>query len=139
MAEWADRLFIWSVLALVPLVLIGVPIFFLTGRYKRIGLRPLMRCLEGIELQDERGPGDVYLVYHTYRGFLLWTIQEEHCIIASRADAEKLLGRLLRFNLTWGMLSYGMLFIPFLAVGNYYAQRSSIRQQSQSAMNSTAL
>ena len=40
-----------------------------------------------------------------------------------------LLARLLRFNLTWGMLSYGLLFVPFLAIGNYLAQKRSIEKQ----------
>jgi hypothetical protein len=36
---------------------------------------------------------------------------------------------LLRFNLTWGMLSYGLLFVPLLAIGNYFAQKRSIAKQ----------
>src|SRR5262249_3887913 len=121
--------FMLFVLALVPLVFIGVPVIVFTRAYERVGRKPLERCFLGIDLHAAPQPGDVTAVYHTYRGLLLWTIQTEYRVIAQPADAEKLLGRLLRFNLTWGMLSYGMLFIPFLAVGNYYAQLHSIRQQ----------
>lgn len=126
-----DRIFIVLVLVAVPLVLVAFPIYLLFGGLYSFARRPLERCFEGIELHDEPKPGDVAFVYHTYRGLLLWATQTEHRIIAPAGDAERLLGRLLRYNLTWGMLSRGFLFIPFLAVGNYYAQRSAIRRQSK--------
>ena len=75
--------------------------------------------------------GDVSFVYHTYRGFLIWAVQEEHRVIAPPDDALILLKRLLRFNLTWGMMSYGMLFIPLLASAAYFAQKRSIKQQQR--------
>lgn len=129
--EWAEHVLIWAVLLLVPLVLIGVPVFVITGAHKRIGLKSLQRCFNGIDLHDKPQLGDVIASYHTYRGLLLWTIQEEHRLIGCRTDVEALLGRLLRFNLIWGLLSYGMLFIPFLALGNYHSQLSSIRRQQE--------
>jgi hypothetical protein len=76
-------------------------------------------------------PGDVKFIYHTYRGLLLWFTQTEHRVFAHPEDAEKLLKRLLRFNLTWGMLSYGFVFIPVVSYGNYRAQLRSIRQQAE--------
>lgn len=132
---WQDRIFIWLVLIAVPLVLIAFPIYLLCGGLYSFARRPLERCLEGIALHDAPQPGDVVFTYHTYRGLLLWCTQSEHRVIAPAADAERLLGRLLRFNLTWGLLSYGLLFIPFLAVSNYYAQRSSIRRQKSEIQN----
>jgi hypothetical protein len=91
----------------------------------------LVRCFRGVRLHEYPEPGDVRAVYQTYRGLLIWFVQDEHLIFAPLADAEILLGRLLRFNLTWGMLSYGCLFIPILAVGNYRAQMRLIRRQAQ--------
>lgn len=120
----------------ILLVLIVIPLYLLFGGLRSFALKPLHRCFEGIQLHEVPEPGDVLLTYHTYRGFLLWVTQDEHRVHAPLADAERLLGRLLRFNLTWGMLSYGLLFIPFLAVGNYYVQRRSIREQSSSAGSS---
>lgn len=114
----------------IPLLLVVFPLYLLLGGLRTFALRPLSRCFEGIDLHESLEPNDVRFVYHTYRGLLLWVTQEGHRGYASTEDAKKLLGRLLRFNLTWGMLSYGLLFVPFLAVGSYYSQRWSIREQS---------
>ena len=128
--SWPERLLFLFVLIGVPLLLIAFPLYLLFGGLRTFALRPLRRCYDGIRLREVAGAGDVRFVYHTYRGLLLWVTQDEHRVAAPAGDAERLLGRLLRFNLTWGLLSYGMLFVPFLAVGNYYAQRKSIRQQA---------
>src|SRR5262245_938066 len=126
---WSERLLIIFVLIATPLVLIAVPVYLLSGGLRSFAARPLRRCFEGIDIHEQPQPGDVQIVYHTYRGLLLWGIQTEHRVTAPPNDAEKLLKRLLRFNLTWGMLSHGCLFIPFLATSNYLAQRRSIERQ----------
>lgn len=113
----------------MPLVLIGVPIFLLGGGLQKFAKRPLEHTYRGIELHQSPQPGDVSFAYHTYRGFLLWFVQEKHRVIAPADQARQLLKRLLRFNLTWGMLSYGFLFVPIMALGNYYAQIRSIDRQ----------
>jgi len=113
----------------VLLILVGFPLYLLFGGLRTFALRPLRRCYDGIKAHESPQPGDAVFVYHTYRGLLLWSTQDEHRVAAPPADAERLLGRLLRFNLIWGMLSYGMLFIPLLAVLNYYSQRRAIREQ----------
>lgn len=89
----------------------------------------LERCFEGVSIHDSQQPGDVYVAYHSYRGFLVWFVQQEHQFYATPEDAKQVIAKLLQFNLTWGLLSYGALFIPFLAVGNYYAQLKSIQNQ----------
>lgn len=126
---WTDRFLMLFVLIGVPLLLIAFPLYLLFGGLRTFALRPLQRCFEGIRLKQVAEGADVQVVYHTYRGFLLWFTQDEHLVITTVDDAHQLLGRLLRFNLTWGMLSGGMLFIPLLAIGNYYAQLRSIRRQ----------
>jgi hypothetical protein len=128
--SWPERLLFLFVMIGVPLLLIVFPLYLLFGGLRTFALRPMQRCFDGIRLHKSPMAGDVRFVYHTYRGLLFWVKQDEHRVIAPAEDAERLLGRLLRFNLTWGMLSYGMVFIPFLAVGNYNAQRKSIRQQT---------
>jgi hypothetical protein len=91
---------------------------------------PLARQYDGIEVHDQPEPGDVQFVYHTYHGFLVFFIQNEHRVSCSPQNANLLLGRLLRFNLTWGMLSYGLVFVPFVAFFNYLSQKRSIRKQA---------
>ena len=125
-----DEVFSFVMLTIgVPVIFIGVPVFVLTGGPQKFALKPLMARFKGIQVHDVPQPGDVSFRYHTYRGFLLWFVQDEHNVIASPDDARLLLARLLRFNLTWGMLSYGLLFVPFLAIGNYLAQKRSIEKQ----------
>lgn len=137
--DWSDRLFIIAVLVAVPLLLIVFPLYLLFGGLRTFALKPLQRCFEGIRLSQTLGADDVQFVYHTYRGFLFWVTQEEHCIVAPAEDAERLLNRLLRFNLTWGMMSYGLAFIPFIAVANYYSLRKSIRRQVQDSAQRRSL
>jgi hypothetical protein len=125
---WQDRLLIGFVLLLVLLAIVFV-IYLLFGGLYTFALRPLRRCFEGIEVHKTPADGDVSFVYHTYRGLIFWFTQTEHRVIAAPEDAERLLKRLLRFNLTWGMLTWGILFVPFFAFGNYVAQRRSIEKQ----------
>lgn len=126
-----ERLLILFVMIAVPLTFIGVPIFVFMGGIHQFALKPLQRRCAGLDLHETAQPGDVYFVYHTYRGFLVWFVQDEHRVCAPPEDARVLLTRLLRFNLTWGMLSYGLLFVPLLAIGNYFAQKRSIEKQER--------
>lgn len=124
-----ERLLILFVMIAVPVTFIGVPIFVFMGGVQRFALKPLRKRFTGLILHESPEPGDVFVVYHTYRGFLVWFVQDEHRVCAPADHARILLSRLLRFNLTWGMLSYGFLFVPLLAIGNYYAQKQSIENQ----------
>jgi len=126
-----EQLLILFVMIAVPLTFIGVPLFVFMGGIQTFALKPLHRRFSGLDLHDAPQSGDVCFVYHTYRGFFLWFVQDEHRVCASPEDAKLLLARLLRFNLTWGMLSYGLLFVPLLAVGNYFAQKRSIKKQER--------
>lgn len=112
-----------------PLLLIGIPIWVLWVGIDNIGLGTLKKCYRGIELHETPQEGDVTFTYHTYRGILVWSIQDEHHVATTPDNALKLLGRLLRYNLTMGMMSLGLVFVPFLAIGNYIAQRRSIFKQ----------
>jgi hypothetical protein len=125
---WQDRLLISFSLLLVLLAVVFV-VYLLFGGLNTFALRPLRRCFEGLDLHETPAGGDVSFVYHTYRGLLFWFTQTEHRVFAPPEDAQRLLKRLLRFNLTWGLLSWGVLFIPFFAYGNYLAQRRSIEKQ----------
>ncbi len=92
----------------------------------------LEQAFDGIEWHQSPLEGDVVMVYHTYHGFLVWFTQTEHCVSLRPSEAKRLLSRLLRFNITWGLLSYGGLLIAPLALANYWAQRRSIKKQVES-------
>ena len=102
------------------------------GGMAKFALCLLMRCFEGTEPHELPQGDDVSFTYHTYRGLLIWFTRDEHQVHASCDDAKTILKRLLRFNLTWGMLSYGLLFVPFVAIGNYKRQMKLIEEQCSS-------
>ncbi|RCS49165.1 hypothetical protein DTL42_11520 [Bremerella cremea] len=102
-----------------------------------IGLNALKKCYQDIELHETPQEGDVTFTYHTYRGIFFWSIQDEHRVATTPEDALKLLKRLLHFNLTRGMLTLGMIFVPFLALGNYVAQKRSISKQIAASTNNS--
>ena len=117
-------------LAFILAVLIAVPYFLFFGGAERFCRKSLFQKYDGLDVHETQQPGDVQFVYHTYRGLFLWFIQEEHRVSATPEDARTLLGRLLRFNLSYGLLSYGLVFVPFLAVGNYITQLRSVNKQA---------
>lgn len=125
----------FAIFGIAVLLIVFVLPFYLVfgGGITNFALGPLRRRFSGLTVHDVPAPGDVSFVYHTYRGLLIWVTQDEHVCFAPPHDAEILLKRLLTFNLTWGMLSYGLLFVPFLAIGNYRTQLKSIRAQASSS------
>lgn len=100
---------------------------------KRFAERSLKHAYADLEIHTVAGPNDVVLVYHTYHGFLMWHAVTEHRVTLPLDDARVLLGRLLRFNLTWGLLAKGGILIAPLAIYNYVAQTNSIAEQEASA------
>ena len=125
----------FTIFMIAVLLIVFVLPFYLVfgGGMAKFALGPLRRRFSGLTFHELPAPGDVSFVYHTYRGLLIWVTQDQHIVHAPPVDAEILLKRLLRFNLTWGLLSYGLLFVPFLAIGNYWAQIKSIRAQASSS------
>lgn len=123
----------------IPLLAIVLVIAFFMGLvagalylfrgYEYLARRSLERRYSGLAIHANPMPGDVILVYHTYYGFIAWLTQTPHHVALPPQDARILLGRLLRFNLMWGLVTYGALFIPPLAILNYFAQRRSIARQ----------
>ncbi len=107
-------------------IIAGLVYFLYSGGSKNLFRHALFKNYDGLEVHKTRQPGDVELKYHTYRGFFLWFIQEEHHVYAPRHTALALLRRLLKFNLTYGLMSSWPIFVPFLAIGNYYAQKKRI-------------
>jgi hypothetical protein len=112
---------IGAIVVLLFLALVCGPMAF--------GQKALHRRFEGLRLHSQPEPGDVYVVYHTYRGVLVYFVQTEHRVLAPPDDARELLRRLLRYNLTWGLLCWFGPLVPFLALGNYYGQLRSIERQ----------
>jgi hypothetical protein len=107
----------------------GAAALFLFRGYEALARRSLRKKYAGLEVLAIPQAGDVFLAYDTYHGFLAWCTPMPHHVALPPDDARKLLGRLLRFNLLWGLLCPGVVFIPLLAICNYLAQRRSIAAQ----------
>jgi hypothetical protein len=87
------------------------------------------RAFEGLMIHAEPVPGLVAVVFHTYYGFIDFVTQTEPRFWAPPDEARRVLWRLHRFNLSWGMFAYGALLIPLMSCGNDLAQNRSIRRQ----------
>jgi hypothetical protein len=121
------------VTAIALIVAVGAVILVLHRGYERLAQRALKRAYGGLELHPAEVCGTVRVVYHTYHGFLLWYTQTEHRAILPLDEATELLGRLLRFNLSWGLVARGGIFIAPLAVYNWVVQKHSITKQAGDA------
>jgi len=136
-----------SAIVVLALIAGGVALFAVSAAlalmlyrgYERCALRSLERAYAGLGIHTVAVRGDVVLVYHTYHGFLAWTTETAHRVVLPPDDARVLLGRLLRFNLSWGLAVHGGILVPPLAIGNYVAQRHSITRQETAATFAAAL
>jgi hypothetical protein len=89
----------------------------------------LFRRASGVpqELQAmKRSPGMVHFVFHQYSGFLVFVVQKRYGAVLSTSDADALLRRLVRHNLTWGLFAYGGLFVPVLTYCEWRSQKKRI-------------
>jgi hypothetical protein len=97
--------------------------------YRTLASRSLRRKFNGLTIHFVPEAGDVRITYYTYHGFVAWFSQTEHRLTLPPPDARILLGRLLRFNLTWGLWAAGSPLLLPLAVANYFVQRRSVSRQ----------
>jgi len=127
---FADQIQPLGILIAIAGVLgLGVSALFLFRSWEHFAQRSLERKYADLEIHAVPQVGDVLLTYHTYHGLIAWFTQTPHHVALPPDDARKLLGRLLRFNCTWGLVTYGVLFIPPVAILSYLAQRRSIADQ----------
>lgn len=117
-----------AALFFLPAVLIAVG-FWVRGNYQRLAERTLERAYDDLIIHVEPEPGDVVLDYYTYHGILIWVAVTPHRVVLPPAGARVLLGRLLRFNLTWGLMSPNVFTVA--VIYNYFAQRRSIARQER--------
>ena len=110
-------------------IVLGVIVLYLFRGYERWAHRSLERKYRKRGLPRTPQAGDVLLSYHTYHGFIACFTQTHHAVYLPPQEARKLLGQLLRFNLTWGLVTYGSLLMIPLAIGNYVSQHFAIAKQ----------
>ena len=120
------------VMTVAILLVFGFGALLLFRGFENSASRALERKYRDLVIHPVPQPGDVLLEFHTYHGLIAWFTQTGHRVYLGPDDARTLLGRLLRFNLTWGLVTPGSLFIPPLSIMNYWAQRRSITAQEVS-------
>ena len=69
--------------------------------------------------------------FTTYTGYGLWLVQSTHTYTLPQDVAQEVLRKLLRHNCTWGLLGPGLIFVPFLSVGEYWQRRREIAWQRE--------
>lgn len=99
--------------------LIVVPVLVIFARRRLLG--DAMR-----DSAASRKPGMVRFVFHKYSGFLIFTRQYGYNSVLPIDDAELLLKKLVRHNLTWGLLAYGGVFVPIFTYYEWRAQKKRI-------------
>jgi hypothetical protein len=98
---------------------------------ERRAARKLRSIYEEAGLPTKAGPGDVSIRFHTYHGLLVWQTETEHRLALPPAKARLVLKRLHRFNVTSGMLSKHLFFVPCVSLANYLIQLRRIRAQER--------
>jgi len=102
-------------------ILIVVPVLVI--RYWRKARREAAR-----ELSSPKQPGMVDFVFHKYSGFLVFVVQTRIAVALPAVEAEALLRRLVRHNLTWGLFAYGGIFVPILTYFEWRTQTKRIAE-----------
>jgi len=117
------------VIGMAIFIALGAIVLLLFRGYETFAQQALSRRYAGLAIHSPPEPGDVILVFHTYHGLIAWFTQTPHVVALPAEDARVLLGRLLRFNLTWGLFTAGAIFVPPLSIMHYIGQRRSITRQ----------
>jgi hypothetical protein len=89
-------------------------------------------AMRRMRLSEERArslpveSGKVRLIFHTYTGHVLGCAERAYDLVLPIDDAEILLNRLVRHNLTRGLLFYGGPLVPVFTYFEYRAQKRKI-------------
>jgi hypothetical protein len=115
------------------LVAVAWPFLKLFHFYQAASLRALERIYAEVGVNEPPGHGEplVEIEFYTHHGLLFWTTETKHQLTLPYEKAGELLRRLHRFNLKWGILAYGALFIPFISLFNCWSQRRRMRRQME--------
>lgn len=114
----------------LPAIFVIAPILAVRA-LRRPNEKKFAKLYDGLRVEANPRPGLVCFRLHTYDGFLAWFTQTRHEGFAPPDDASKLLGRVLRYNLSHGILAAGGLFVPLVSVPEFFSQRRSVKHQAQ--------
>jgi hypothetical protein len=108
---------------------LGVGLFRLWRWHDRRCQRLLKELLDRSYTRSDMDAPVVKVMFHTYRGVLVFTTQQEHRFVGPAPWALEWLDRLHAFNLRSNWKNPGSFWVPLLSWGNRAAQRRSVRRQ----------
>ncbi len=76
-------------------------------------------------------PGDVVVHFETYCGFLIFIKTTTWKFALPPKDALNVLWEMHMLNLSWGILAWGGLFVPFNSLVSFRREEESIHRQQQ--------
>lgn len=120
------------------IVLVGIAVLWLLAfaswglfrGFERLARWRLRRLYDDPELRAYPAPGDVGLSYTTFHGLLAWFTPVVHMAYGPPDHILRLLGRLFRFTLVWGLLTWGAPFYLIGAITYYLRERREIASQA---------
>jgi hypothetical protein len=128
---WTGRLIGIGAIVLI----VGVPILVIRSLRKSKQASPDVKDIydgiTGIPPPGEPQAGEVRLVFHTYSGFLVYTIQRKHDLVLPTDQAQILLDRMYKYNLTRGLFAYLPFFIAVLTFLEYRKRSKKIATASK--------
>jgi hypothetical protein len=113
------------------ILVLGVVALVLFRGFEKLARSSLQRCYQ--KLPESQGDQLVTIRFTTHHGLIAWFTSIPHEVTLPPEAAQVLLNRLLRFNLTWGLLTWGALFLPIFSVVSYFSQRRVISLGSTAA------
>ena len=73
----------------------------------------------------------VHVQFHTYSGFFVYTVQTKHDLVIPELIAHAVLKRFHRYNLIYGTIACGAVFVPILSYFELRRQRKSLKRLPQ--------
>ena len=126
--QWPQILMGLSSVGLLPALLVVLPILLLRSMRQPLD-KKFAILYRGLSVSPEPGSGLIFVRVHSYDGFLLWFTQTTHEGFTRPEDAQELLRRVFRYNLTRGLLAAGGLLVPFVSLPELVIQRRAVNRQ----------
>jgi hypothetical protein len=88
-------------------------------------------ALAAAEMRESMGQREVVFKFTTYTGFGIWLVQSTRVYALPHDVAARVLKRLLRHNMTIGLIGPGLVFVPFLSLMEYWQRQREIARQKE--------
>lgn len=125
-----DPTFNHAITGLIGLLIAGFVAWCFFRGFEWLARRRLRSLYQGLDLRTVPERGDVQFSYVTFHGLIAWYTPMVHVACGPADQALRLLGRLFRFNLMWGLLTFGTPLYVYGVFAYYRRARRSIVEQA---------